>query len=58
MGTHVVALSASSWTAGVSSLVAQGWYLPSRMRMKSLMGPPKTIMTGDSLLDGSGVFLY
>ena len=49
---------ASSRAVNVSSQVVCGWYLPGKIGMKSLMGLPKTIIAGDNLVAGSGVFLY
>ena len=49
---------ASSRAVNVTSQVVCGWYLPGKIGMKSLMGLPKTIIAGDNLVAGSGIFLY
>ncbi len=35
-----------------------GWYFPGKMGIRSFIGRPKIHMEGDSLVVGSGVFLY
>jgi hypothetical protein len=50
--------SASSRAANVSFQVGWGWYRPGNMGIKSLIGLPNIHCAGESLVSGSGVFLY
>ena len=58
MGMHVAVLKGYLVGCQCFLQVVCGWYLPGKIGMKSLMGLPKTIIAGDNVVAGSGVFLY